>query len=102
VAVTRPEPFDLLGIRRGAAADEIRRAFAAAVRQVHPDSAGGRPDAAERLAHLIEARDELLAALGRPTGPPTAAPPPTSYRSLTRLQRAARILGRLLYVSPHQ
>jgi hypothetical protein len=98
------DPSDLLGIRRGAPADEIRRAFAAAVRQVHPDSAAGRPDAAELIARLIQARDELLAAVGHPTGSRPGPSPTgggvTSYRSLTRLQRAARVLGRLLYVSP--
>jgi curved DNA-binding protein CbpA len=95
------DPHDELGVARGASIEEIRRAFAAAVRSVHPDG-GGRADA-ERLRRLIEARDQLLGRPGSPSAPVdgerASTAPAGGYRNLTRLQVAARVLGRLLYVS---
>jgi hypothetical protein len=65
------DPHRLLGVAPGASADEVRRAFAGAVRAAHPDTAqrhAGRDTAqshtvggsAGRLAALMVARDELL------------------------------------------
>jgi hypothetical protein len=93
------DPHDELGISRGATADEVRRAFAAAIRRVHPDAGGGYPDAAEHIRRLVEARDQLLSRISRPAG---ADPAVTGgHRKLTRLQIAARVLGRLLYTPKH-
>lgn len=90
------DPHDELGVGRGATADEIKRAFAAAIRRVHPDAGGGYPDAAEHIRRLVEARDQLLNRIARPQGADPA--PAGASRKLTRIQVAARVLGRLLYV----
>jgi hypothetical protein len=96
------DPHDELGVARGASADEIRRTFAAAVRRVHPDAGGGAGDV-DRLRRLIDARDQLLIRLtGQGSAPADGAAsmaPVGGYRNLTRLQVAARMLGRMLYVS---
>jgi hypothetical protein len=58
------DAWDLLGLHPGAAPAEVRRAFAAAVRAVHPDAGGDEQFAAERLAALVAARDRLLSSEG--------------------------------------
>lgn len=81
------DAWEVLGVRPGATADEVRRAFAAAVRAVHPDAGGDHRQAADRLAGLVEARDRLLA----PTLTSGAAGPPR-----TRLERVAIVLAHLV------
>jgi len=54
------EPTEVLGVAPGASSAEIRRAFAAGARAVHPDVVGARSGAAEELAGLVMARDVLL------------------------------------------
>jgi uncharacterized small protein (DUF1192 family) len=50
------DPYTLLGLARGAGVDEIRAAYRAAVRGVHPDQQGDR----SLFEALTEARDSLL------------------------------------------
>ncbi|MCW5776685.1 MAG: DnaJ domain-containing protein [Phycisphaeraceae bacterium] len=50
--------YEVLGVSRGASADEIRRAYRAKARQFHPD-VNKAPDAAERFAELQQAYDVL-------------------------------------------
>jgi len=50
------DPHTLLGVRAGAGVDEIRAAYRAAVRGVHPDHQGDR----SLFESLTEARDALL------------------------------------------
>ncbi|HLQ47878.1 MAG TPA: J domain-containing protein, partial [Candidatus Dormibacteraeota bacterium] len=35
-----PDPYRVLGLARGASADEVRRAYRRLVKENHPDSAG--------------------------------------------------------------
>jgi hypothetical protein len=44
----RPDPYEVLGVRRTASATEIRAAYRAAARRLHPDT-GGSADAMQRL-----------------------------------------------------
>lgn len=50
--------YEVLGVARGASADEIRRAYRAKARQLHPD-VNKAPDAADRFAELQQAYDVL-------------------------------------------
>lgn len=50
--------YEVLGIKRGATADEIKRAYRKLARQLHPD-VNKAPDAAERFAEVQEAYDVL-------------------------------------------
>jgi DnaJ-class molecular chaperone len=50
--------YEVLGVSRGATADEIRRAYRRLARQYHPD-VNQSPDAAERFAEMQEAYEVL-------------------------------------------
>lgn len=50
--------YDILGVKRGATADEIKRAYRKLARQLHPD-VNKAPDAAARFAEVQEAYDVL-------------------------------------------
>lgn len=57
-------PYDVLGVRQGAPADEVRRAYVRLARQHHPDlAAPGERDAAEQRMRAI---NEAWALLGDP------------------------------------
>lgn len=80
------EPAEVLGVAADAAPEDVRRAFVARVRALHPDLVGPHPRAAEELGAVVAARDALLGRGGRPTagpapmargGRPAAGPPPT-------------------------
>lgn len=73
-----PTHYDLLGVRRDATADEVRRAYRQAVKGAHPDAGGD----AERFRRLGEARDTLTEPLrrrdyDRQLGDEPAAPAPS-------------------------
>ncbi len=88
------DAYQLLGVEVGASPAQVRRAYATAVRRVHPDGGGPAADAPLRLAELTVARDTLLALA---TAPPRATPPPAVPLpgSLSRAVRAAAVvLGR--------
>ncbi len=78
------DPYRVLGIERGAGADEIRRAFRRAVLRYHPDVYEGDPDVGARLlneAHsayerLIEAQEPGGSDIGEPASAPAAQPGP--------------------------
>jgi molecular chaperone DnaJ len=55
--------YEVLGVARGADAAEIKRAFRARARELHPD-VSGEPDAEERFRELADA----YAALSKPAG----------------------------------
>lgn len=92
----------LLGVPAGAPADEVRRAWRAAVRVTHPDRVDGAArSAAEHLAAgLNEARDVLVAVAGThvdalpfgasPIEQPPTAPPPGSQMPAVTLPRTVR------------
>jgi hypothetical protein len=88
----------MLGVAPDAAPEDVRRAFVARVRALHPDLVGPHPRAAEEIGAVVAARDALLGRGGRPTAagpapagrggqtaaghPPTdgpAPPPPPGY-----------------------
>ncbi|GAB4382549.1 MAG: DnaJ C-terminal domain-containing protein [Phycisphaerales bacterium] len=50
--------YEVLGVKRGATADEIKRAYRKLARQLHPD-VNKAPDAAARFAEVQEAYDVL-------------------------------------------
>lgn len=51
--------YDVLGVSRGASADEIRKAHRKLVRQYHPDFNKGNPSAEEKFKEVQEAYDVL-------------------------------------------
>ena len=79
----------MLGVARDASEAEIRRAYLARARQVHPDVSGNDPQAAERMRRVNQAW-ELLSDPGfrsgtvrapvrsSPPGPPSPSPSPAS------------------------
>jgi len=51
--------YDVLGVRRGASAAEIRRAYQKLARQIHPDLNPGDPEASERFQAVCAAFEVL-------------------------------------------
>ena len=86
------EPSEVLGVAPGAPPEEIRRAFAARARAVHPDVVGVRYGAGEELAGLVMARDALL---GRATAPSRceAASAPAAPGATPGTARAGQVPG---------
>src|SRR5689334_25072740 len=51
--------YDTLGVKKGASADEIKKAYRKLARQYHPDTNQGDKDAEERFKELQAAYDVL-------------------------------------------
>ena len=58
MATTESDYYELLGVSRGASDAEIKRAFRALARELHPD-VSGEPDAAARFRDIAEAYEVL-------------------------------------------
>jgi molecular chaperone DnaJ len=58
VATTRRDYYEVLGVPRGASDEEIKRAFKALAREVHPDVSDA-PDAESRFKEVVEAYEVL-------------------------------------------
>ncbi|MBL0927183.1 MAG: DnaJ domain-containing protein, partial [Phycisphaerales bacterium] len=50
--------YDVLGVKRGASEEDIRRAYRKLARELHPD-VNKRPDAAAKFAEVTEANEVL-------------------------------------------
>ena len=66
------DPYHVLGVAPGASQDEIRTAYRAAARRLHPDRAGHDPRAADHMAELNAAYAALQQRKGQT---PTFAEP---------------------------
>lgn len=58
MATTERDYYELLGVSRGASADEIKRAFRRLARELHPDVSEA-PDAEHRFREVVEAYEVL-------------------------------------------
>ncbi len=73
----RDDPYEVLGLRRGATEEDIRSAYRARARQLHPD-ASGDPETAAAFNDATEAYDQLreICAEGEPVPVRYQAPRP--------------------------
>src|SRR5258705_8902485 len=88
---SEPDPYRVLGLARGASADDIRRAYRRLVKANHPDSAG--PAALPRFLAIQAAYEALEnGAATRRTGgrPRSAASTPERSRQPGRPPAGAR------------
>ncbi|XP_064258313.1 dnaJ homolog subfamily C member 4 [Passer domesticus] len=72
---TPPDPHAELGVRPGASPQEIRAAFLARCKEVHPDGDPSDPSRHGRFLRLAEAYAALSAPRAPPPGPPRDPPP---------------------------
>ncbi len=94
----KQDPYQVLGVPRSAAAEEIRSAYRSRARQLHPD-ASGRPETAADFQRLTEAYETLRDPASRAAhdreqvradeAPPRARPPAEPMAQPRRPARAS-------------
>lgn len=53
-------PYEVLGLERGASEDEVKKAYKKLAKKYHPDVTGNDPDAAKKMQEINEAYDEII------------------------------------------
>lgn len=53
------DPYDVLGVPRGASAEEVKRAYRALAKKYHPDVNPGDEEAARRMAEINAAYEQI-------------------------------------------
>jgi curved DNA-binding protein CbpA len=106
------DPFEVLGLERGASKDQIRAAYRELVARYHPDKHRGNPLEELAAAKLIEINrayallsdDENRAAfeargqVSRPSGPQApASPAPAMPQQLSKLLNSVGVIVSLLF-----
>ena len=101
MAQLKRDYYETLGVPKGASDDEIKRAFRALARELHPDVSND-PDAEERFREIAEAYEVLSKSRRgalrplRTRGPPHRGLPADRLRLRRPLRSAGRLLRRLL------
>ncbi|WP_084725857.1 J domain-containing protein [Streptacidiphilus melanogenes] len=76
-----PDPYRVLGVEPGARQAEVRRAYRARAKSLHPDT-NPRPDAPDHLARVVDAYRRLIQQDADRTAPPpdpATQPPPSTH-----------------------
>jgi hypothetical protein len=82
------DPYEVLGVTRGASAEAVAAAYRRAAKQWHPDLASG-PEAAHRMAQVNAAYDALRGGSAPAPVPAPAARPAPSSASAPRARNGA-------------
>ncbi len=54
------DPWSVLGVRRGASDDEVKKAYKSLAKKYHPDVAGNSPEAARKMQEINAAYDQII------------------------------------------
>jgi DnaJ-class molecular chaperone len=94
VARSESDPYLVLGVSADASEEEIRTAYRAQVKRLHPDTNPEAPDAERRFRELRDAYERLRERAGK--GPRrSSAPPPRAERQPPRSPSSAEAFQRV-------